>query len=177
MLDSVLQKPIGLISLLDEESKYFYDTSGFLNKNRDLLHSDTIQLLSLCQREVASSFCCTLFNLMQRLAAAPHYTSSDASKPSNAKKHIPGFYKKVDSLLHSTVHLKILLSSSVSILRQFNILPEMYQVGYTKLYFRAGQIGALEGMRRHFLQGTLEVQKCFRAHRARRPLMEKLREE
>ncbi|KAK1325885.1 hypothetical protein QJS10_CPA01g00064 [Acorus calamus] len=32
------------------------------------------------------------------------------------------------------------LSVSVAILHQFNILPEMYQVGYTKLFFRAGQV-------------------------------------
>lgn len=31
------------------------------------------------------------------------------------------------------------LSVSVAILHQFNILPEMYQVGYTKLFFRTGQ--------------------------------------
>lgn len=32
------------------------------------------------------------------------------------------------------------LSVSVAILKQFNILPEMYQVGYTKLFFRTGQV-------------------------------------
>lgn len=32
------------------------------------------------------------------------------------------------------------LSMSVTILRQYDILPEMYQVGFTKLYFRAGQV-------------------------------------
>ncbi|PIN19625.1 Myosin ATPase [Handroanthus impetiginosus] len=60
------------------------------------------------------------------------------------------------------------LSTSVAILQQFDILPEMYQVGYTKLYFRAGQISSLENVRKQVLQGTLEVQKCFRGHRARR---------
>lgn len=35
------------------------------------------------------------------------------------------------------------LSISVSILRKFDILPEMYQVGYTKLYFWAGQVSLL----------------------------------
>ncbi|KAL3850779.1 hypothetical protein ACJIZ3_012661 [Penstemon smallii] len=64
------------------------------------------------------------------------------------------------------------LSTSVAILQQFNILPEMYQVGYTKLFFRPGQIGALEDVRKQFLQGSLEVQKCFRGHRARRQLHE-----
>lgn len=32
------------------------------------------------------------------------------------------------------------LSSSIAILQQFDIHPEMYQVGYTKLFFRAGQV-------------------------------------
>lgn len=35
------------------------------------------------------------------------------------------------------------LSMSVAILQQFDILPELYQVGYTKLYFRAGQVSLL----------------------------------
>ncbi|CAN4104137.1 unnamed protein product [Withania somnifera] len=64
------------------------------------------------------------------------------------------------------------LSMAVAILHQFSILPELYQVGYTKLYFRAGQIAALEDVRNQVLQGTLEVQKCFRGHRARRHLHE-----
>ena len=32
------------------------------------------------------------------------------------------------------------LSVSVSILHQFGILPEMYHIGYTKLFFRMGQV-------------------------------------
>lgn len=32
------------------------------------------------------------------------------------------------------------LSMSIAILHQFGILPEMYQIGYTKLYFRKGQV-------------------------------------
>ncbi|KAK1391717.1 Myosin-2 [Heracleum sosnowskyi] len=60
------------------------------------------------------------------------------------------------------------LSSSVSVLQQFGVQPEMYQVGYTKLYFRGGQNDALEEARKQVLQGTLEVQRCFRCHQARR---------
>nr|AAG49341.1 myosin subfamily VIII heavy chain [Petroselinum crispum] len=60
------------------------------------------------------------------------------------------------------------LSASVSVLQQFGIQPEMYQVGYTRLYFRTGQNDALEEARKQVLQGTLEVQKCFRCHQARR---------
>ncbi|GAB2284575.1 hypothetical protein Dimus_019029 [Dionaea muscipula] len=59
------------------------------------------------------------------------------------------------------------LSISVAVLQQFNILPDMYQVGYTKLYFRTGQIGALENLRKRFLQAVIGVQSCFRGHRAR----------
>lgn len=33
------------------------------------------------------------------------------------------------------------LSMSIAILQKFGVLPEMYQVGCTKLYFRKGQVG------------------------------------
>ena len=32
------------------------------------------------------------------------------------------------------------LSTCVAILHQFKVPPDMYQVGYTKLFFRAGQV-------------------------------------
>ncbi|XP_039026501.1 myosin-2-like isoform X2 [Hibiscus syriacus] len=59
------------------------------------------------------------------------------------------------------------LSISVALLKQFNVLPEMYQVGYTKLFLRTGQIGALEHKRKQVLRGVIGVQKYFRGHRAR----------
>ncbi|XP_027929461.1 myosin-2-like isoform X2 [Vigna unguiculata] len=59
------------------------------------------------------------------------------------------------------------LSISVAVLQQFNIPPEMYQVGFTKLYLRTGQIGALEDRRKYLLQGLLGIQKTFRGYRAR----------
>lgn len=34
------------------------------------------------------------------------------------------------------------LTISVAVLHQFNIPPEMYQVGYTKLYLRMGQVSS-----------------------------------
>lgn len=34
------------------------------------------------------------------------------------------------------------LSISAAVLQQFNIHPDMYQVGYTKLYFRTGQVSS-----------------------------------
>ncbi|XP_068476741.1 myosin-2-like isoform X2 [Phaseolus vulgaris] len=59
------------------------------------------------------------------------------------------------------------LSISVAVLQKFNIPSEMYHVGYTKLYLRAGQIDALENTRKQILQGILGIQKCFRGHQAR----------
>lgn len=265
------KKPIGLISLLDEESNFpkasdltladklkqhldanpcfkgerggafiihhyagevLYDTNGFLEKNRDPIHSDTIQLLSSCsghlsklfassvlnvlsktasplvqsgalgsqKQSVGTKFKGQLFKLMQQLEnTTPHFIR--CIKPNN--KQLPGIYdenlvldqlrccgvlevvrisrsgyptrithqdfsRRYGFLLPENSESQDPLSSSVAILQQFGVLPEMYQVGYTKLYFRAGQIGALEDARKQVLQGTLEVQKCFRAHRARR---------
>ncbi|XP_027909793.1 myosin-2-like isoform X1 [Vigna unguiculata] len=59
------------------------------------------------------------------------------------------------------------LSISVAVLQKFNIPSEMYHVGYTKLYLRAGQIDALENMRKQILQGIVGIQKCFRGHQVR----------
>ncbi|MED6136863.1 hypothetical protein PIB30_059778 [Stylosanthes scabra] len=59
------------------------------------------------------------------------------------------------------------LSICVAILQHSNIPPEMYQVGYTKLYLRSGQVGVLEDRRKHILQGILSVQRSFRRHQAR----------
>ncbi|KAL3503279.1 hypothetical protein ACH5RR_037728 [Cinchona calisaya] len=270
-LDLFEKKPIGLISLLDEESNFpkasdltladklkqhlcanpcfkgergrafrihhyagevLYDTSGFLEKNRDPIHSDTIQLLSACsghlsklfassvfdmspktvsplvqsgalgsqKQSVGTKFKGQLFKLMQQLEnTTPHFIR--CVKPNN--KQLPGIYDKdlvldqlrccgvleVVRISRSGYPTRIVhqefarrygflfpennasqdpLNSSVAILQQFGVLPEMYQVGYTKLFFRAGQIGALEDVRKQVLQGTLEVQKCFRGHQARR---------
>ncbi|KAI8557739.1 hypothetical protein RHMOL_Rhmol04G0033200 [Rhododendron molle] len=275
-LDLFEKKPIGLISLLDEESNFpkatdltfanklnqhlncnscfkgerggafsirhyagevLYDTSGFLEKNRDPLQSDTIELLSSCscqlpqlfatnllhqfqkpasplhqigvldpqKQSVGTKFKGQLFKLMKQLeSSTPHFIR--CIKP-NSKK-IPGLYEKdlvleqlrccgvleivrisrsgyptrvthqefarrwsmilwYGFLLSEDNGSKDPLSTSVSVLQQFDVLPDMYQVGYTKLYFRTGQIAALEDTRKQVLQGTLEVQKRFRGQRAR----------
>ncbi|XP_057424164.1 myosin-1-like isoform X2 [Lotus japonicus] len=237
------KKPLGLLSLLDEESTFpngtdltfadklkqhlnsnscfkgerekaftvshyagevTYDTTGFLEKNRDLLHLDSIQLLSsskshlpqvfashmLTQSEkpvvgplhksggadsqklsVAMKFKGQLFQLMQRLeSTTPHFIR--CIKPNNLQS--PGSYeqglvlqqlrccgvlevvrisrsgfptrmshqkfaRRYGFLLLENVASQDPLSVSVAILHQFNILPEMFQVGFTKLFFRTGQ--------------------------------------
>ncbi|KAK4484366.1 hypothetical protein RD792_006943 [Penstemon davidsonii] len=274
-LDLYEKKPIGLISLLDEESSFpeatdltfanklkqhldanqffkgerggafsvrhyagevLYDTEEFLEKNRDPLHFEAIQLLSLCtsrlpqlfaskllknsqnpagsmiqlgmslcqKQSVATKFKGQLFKLLQQLECTrPHFIC--CIKPNS--KQIPGafeknivleqlrccgilemvrvsrsgyptrmthqeFTRRYGFLLQENNTCGDPLSTSVAILQQFDILPDRYQVGYRKLYFRAGQcggvqIGALENVRKQVLQGTLEVQKCFRGHRER----------
>ncbi|XP_047330260.1 myosin-1-like [Impatiens glandulifera] len=265
------KKPLGLLSLLDEESTFpngtdltfanklkqhlnsnscfrgergkaftishyagevMYDTTGFLEKNRDLLHLDSIQLLSSCNNRlpkvfasyllaqserlvvgalhksggaesqklsVATKFKGQLFKLMQRLeSTTPHFIR--CIKPNNYQS--PGIYDQRLILQqlrccgvievvrisrsgfptrmshqkfagrYGFLHLDSVapqdpLSVSVAILHQFNILPEMYQVGYTKLFFRTGQIGVLEDIRNHTLHGILRVQSCSRGHQAR----------
>ncbi|KAL0326742.1 UNVERIFIED_CONTAM: Myosin-1 [Sesamum angustifolium] len=98
------------------------------------------------------------------------------------------FARRYGFLLLDHVASQDPLSVSVAILHQFNILPEMYQVGYTKLFFRTGQFehylckDTLQGMltnirekrwefledtRNRTLHGILRVQSCFRGHKAR----------
>ncbi|XP_045801422.1 myosin-2-like [Trifolium pratense] len=268
-LDLIEKKPIGLLSLLDEESNFpratdltlanklkqhlqtnpcfkgdwgrgfsvchyagevLYDTSGFLEKNRDPMPSDSIQLLSSCSCELLQSFSKTLNHQSQKQSNSQHAGASDSQKQSvgtkfkgqlfklmhqlesttphfircikpNAKQH-PGMYdedlvlqqlkccgvlevvrisragyptrmthqefaRRYGFLLYEAYTSQDPLSVSVAVLQQFNILPEMYQVGFTKLYLRTGQVGALEDKRKLVLQGILGVQKCVRSHQAR----------
>ncbi|KAL6643249.1 hypothetical protein ACP70R_021430 [Stipagrostis hirtigluma subsp. patula] len=272
------KRPLGLLSLLDEESTFpnatdltfanklkqhlntnscfrgergkafavrhyagevAYDTSGFLEKNRDLLHMDSIQLLAKCKSSlpqmfaskmlaqtdssisvphrssaadsqklsVAMKFKGQLFQLMQRLeSTTPHFIR--CIKPNNLQ--LPAIYeqglvlqqlkccgvlevvrisrsgyptrmthqkfaRRYGFLLLEDVASQDPLSVSVAILHQFNILPEMYQVGYTKLFFRTGQIGKLEDTRNRTLHGILRVQSCFRGHQARHHARERIR--
>ncbi|CAI8605260.1 unnamed protein product [Vicia faba] len=268
------KRPLGLLSLLDEESTFpngtdltfadklkqhlnskscfkgerdqaftvchyagevTYDTTGFLEKNRDLLHLDSIQLLSSCtcrlpqifashmltqsekpvngplhksggadsqKLSVATKFKGQLFQLMQRLeSTTPHFIR--CIKPNNlqspesyeqglvlqqlrccgvlevvriSRSGFPTrmshqrFARRYGFLLLDSAASQDPLSVSVSILHQFNILPEMYQVGYTKLFFRTGQIGVLEDTRNRTLNGILHVQSCFRGYQVRHSL-------
>lgn len=43
-------------------------------------------------------------------------------------------------LLKETSVSRDSLSISIAVLQQFNIHPEMYRVGYIKLFFRTGQV-------------------------------------
>ncbi|XP_030549734.1 myosin-2 [Rhodamnia argentea] len=273
-LTLIEKKPLGVLSLLDEESNFpkatdltfanklkqhltsnpcfkgerggafgirhyagevQYDTSGFLEKNRDALPSDSVELLSSCscqlphlfasrvlehstksaiplnrgamesqKQSVGTKFKGQVFKLMHQLERTqPHFIR--CIKPNS--KQLPGLYEK-DLVLQQLRCCGVLevvrisrsgyptrmthqefaerygflllddsvsrdpLSVSVAVLQQFNVHPEMYQVGYTKLYLRTGQIAALEARRKQILQGIVGVQKCFRRHLARHQFYE-----
>ncbi|CAH2077785.1 unnamed protein product [Thlaspi arvense] len=263
-LDLIEKKPIGLVSLLDEESNFpkatdttfanklkqhlkanscfkgergqgfrvshyagevLYDTNGFMEKNRDPLHVDLIQLLSSCKCQLLNSFSTKmrhkspkpatlsdsmnqsvitkfkgqLFKLMNKLEdTTPHFIR--CIKPNS--KQCPGLYEeshvlqqlrccgvleivrisrsgyptrlthqelavRYGFLLLDTKISQDPLSTSNAILKQCNLPPEMYQVGYTKVYLRTGLIGILEDRRKYVLRGVLGLQKRFRGYQSR----------
>ncbi|EFH42295.1 predicted protein [Arabidopsis lyrata subsp. lyrata] len=263
-LDLIEKKPIGLLSLLDEESNFpkatdltfanklkqhlktnscfkgergrafrvnhyagevLYDTNGFLDKNRDPLPADLINLLSSCDcqllklfstkmrdkshkplmlsdstnQTVGTKFKGQLFKLMNKLEnTSPHFIR--CIKPNS--KQLPRVYEE-DLVLQQLRCCGVLevvrisrsgyptrlthqefagrygflssdkkvsqdpLSVSIAVLKQYDVHPEMYQVGYTKLYLRTGQIGIFEDRRKKVLQGIVGLQKHFRGHLSR----------
>jgi myosin-5 len=120
------KKPLGLLSLLDEESTFpnatdltfanklkqhldsnscfrgergkafavrhyagevAYDTSGFLEKNRDLLHMDSIQLLAKCKSSLPQMFASKMLAQSDNSISVPHRsTAADSQKLSVAMK-------------------------------------------------------------------------------------------
>ncbi|CAA6662695.1 unnamed protein product [Spirodela intermedia] len=250
------KKPLGLLSLLDEESTFpngtdltfadklkehlnsnscfraergkafgvnhyagevLYDASGFLEKNRDLLHMDSILLLASSTCQLPQIFASKMLGQPDKPGCHPHRSSgADSQRLSVAMKFKGQLFQLMKAIgkHHSSLHTQTLvvqqlrccgvlevvrisrsgfptrlshqkfarrygfllrqsvasqtpLSVSIAILHQFNILPEMYQVGYTKLFFRTGQIGVLEDTRNRVLHGILSFQSCFRGYRAR----------
>ncbi|KAL1206546.1 Myosin-2 [Cardamine amara subsp. amara] len=263
-LDLIEKKPIGLLSLLDEESNFpkatdltfanklkqhlktnscfkgergrafrvnhyagevLYDTNGFLEKNRDPLPADLINLLSSCDcqllklfstkmchksqkplmlldsanQTVGTKFKGQLFKLMNTLEnTSPHFIR--CIKPNT--KQLPrvyeedlvlqqlrccgvlevvrisrsgyptrlthqGFAGRYGFLLSDKKVSQDPLSVSIAVLKQYDVHPEMYQVGYTKLYLRTGQIGIFEDRRKKVIHGIVGLQKNFRGYLSR----------
>lgn len=208
-----------------------YDANSFLEKNRDLLHSDLLQVLSTSYYELprlfasniakeaqdltsplwrtnglesrrltlATKFKGQLFKLLQHVEnTSPHFIQ--CIKPNRLQ--LPGvfeqdlvlqqirscallevvrisrsgyptrmpheqFAKRFGFLLLKSIADQDKLSVCIAILHRFNITPEMYQVGFTKLLLRAGQIDKLEEIRARTLRGILSVQNAFRTHKVR----------
>ena len=208
-----------------------HDTNSFLEKNRDLLHFDLLQVLSTSCYELprlfasiitkeaqgftspvgrenglessrltlATKFKGQLFKLLQHVEnTSPHFIQ--CIKPNRLQ--LPGvfeqdlvlqqirscrllevvrisrsgyparishenFAKRYGFLLVQSIANQDKLSACIAILHRFNIAPEMYQVGITKLFLRAVQIDRLEEIRARTLRGILSVQNAFRTHKAR----------
>ncbi|VAH29032.1 unnamed protein product [Triticum turgidum subsp. durum] len=264
------KKPLGLLSLLDEESTFpkatdlsfasklkqhlsgnpgfkgeqdgafkichyagevSYDTTGFLEKNRDPLHTESIQLLSSCKSDlpkdfasvmiadsqnksslsrhllvdtqkqsVVNKFKAQLFKLMQQLEnTSPHFIRciqpNNKQRPRQFEHDLvlhqlkccgvfevvrisragyptrmthQQFAERYGFLLSHSVASQNPLSISVAVLQQFSIPPEMYQVGYTKLFLRTGQVASLENAKNRMFHGALRIQRNFRGLHTRR---------
>lgn len=55
-----------------------YDTTGFLEKNRDLLHLDSIQLLSSCTRDLPQTFASYMLTNSEKPVVGPLHKSGGA---------------------------------------------------------------------------------------------------
>lgn len=93
-----------------------YDTTGFLEKNRDLLHLDSIQLLSSCTCDLPQTFASNMLIQSDKPVVGPLHKSggADSQKLSVATKF------KVSS--------KFLRSS-------LNNRPEMFLLSIRQFYY------------------------------------------
>lgn len=82
-----------------------YDTTGFLEKNRDLLHLDSIQLLSSCTCHLPQIFASNMLTQSEKPVVGPLYKSggADSQKLSVATK-----FKVHSHLSFTNIHLEIL---------------------------------------------------------------------
>ncbi|XP_024384280.1 myosin-1 isoform X2 [Physcomitrium patens] len=264
-LDLIEKRPVGLLSLLDEECMFpratdvtlanklkdhlkrnasfkgerdkkfriyhyagevLYETDGFLEKNRDLLHADLVEVLRSCdctmtrqflagqgsqrsngseyqKQSVAAKFKGQLNKLMQRLEATePHFIRCikpntqqlpnvidqklvlqqlrccgvlevvRISRSGYPTRHTHNdFANRYAFLLPRDVsEQEDVLSVCVAILEHFKkyFTSEMYQVGISKLFFRAGQIGMLEDVRVRTLHSIDRAQAVYKGYKVRR---------
>lgn len=64
-----------------------YDTSGFLEKNRDLLHMDSIQLLAKCKSSLPKMFASKMLAQSDNSISVPYRSNAaDSQKLSVAMK-------------------------------------------------------------------------------------------
>lgn len=183
-----------------------YESTGLLEKNRDTLHHDIIQLLSssssfcnnflktdLDKQTVGTKFKDQLFKLIQRLQNTnPHFIR--CIRPNSKQLHAT-FDKQI--ILHQLRYSGILdiikmsksryptrithqeftnrfgcllskksvcqdvLTTSIAILKQHRVVPEAYQLGYTKIYFKTEQILVLEKLRKEVMEGSYKVKNFF----------------
>ena len=74
-----------LVLILDNQVAY--DSSGFLEKNRDLLHMDSIQLLAKCKSSLPQTFASKMLAQSDNSISVPYRSSAaDSQKLSVAMK-------------------------------------------------------------------------------------------
>ncbi|KAK9082168.1 hypothetical protein Syun_031617 [Stephania yunnanensis] len=142
-------------AVLKNHNLVLYTTNGFLEKNRDTFHSDSLHLLSSCTCQLLKSF----VSNVSKQSGAPANSLYFNHVSDSQKRSISSNFKKIapqDALV-----------TSIAILQRFNIHPDMYQVGYTKLFFRIGQLAALDEAKTRILNRILLLQKLFRGYQAR----------
>ncbi|KAK8918406.1 hypothetical protein KSP39_PZI021372 [Platanthera zijinensis] len=201
--------------------KVLYNTSYFLDNNRDILHEDFIKLLLSCSNQLSKvlasfisisfpmqSACKELKDQLSELTQLLENTNPHFIRCINPnRKQLAGIYEE-DFVIHQLRSSRLLevariarssyptrmtflqfaeryksllmentaaldpLSISVAVLQRHNAIPGMYQVGYTKIFLRNGQLAVLEAAKARALQGILYTQKYFCGARARRIFMD-----
>eukprot|EP00854_Cymbomonas_tetramitiformis_P001340 gene1340-1938_t len=211
-----------------------YDTNKFLEKNKDMLVPDLLNLMNSStdelvkafaeliqeqtapkdssgpkkssQKSVASRFKGQLQMLVKRLnATAPHFIrcikpnsklQPDLFDPTLILNQLrccgvlevvrisrmgyptryehPIFVDRYSFLLPPEVHPKgsDAIQGCKTILRHFRIEDSMFQVGKSKLFMRAGQIGQMEDLRSRTINSALCIQSMRRGSVARREYAE-----
>jgi myosin V len=78
---------IFILLILTLHKQVAYDTSGFLEKNRDLLHMDSIQLLAKCKSSLPQMFASKMLSQSESsLSVSPRSSAADSQKLSVAMK-------------------------------------------------------------------------------------------
>ena len=85
-----------------------YETTGFLEKNRDLLHSDSIKLLSSCSRDLPQAFASSMLVHSEKPVVGSLHKAggADSQRLSVATKFKVGhFFLKHSLLLFLLLHV------------------------------------------------------------------------
>lgn len=88
-------------SLLAFPTQVTYETTGFLEKNRDLLHSDSIQLLSSCSCHLPQAFASSMLIHSEKPVIGPLHKAggADSQRLSVATKFKVGHFCRKHMLL------------------------------------------------------------------------------
>jgi myosin heavy subunit len=82
-----------------------YDTTGFLEKNRDPLHSESIQLLSSCKSELLKHFALVMVADSQNKSTMSWHSVVDTQKQSVVTK-----FKVLIFIIHGFIESNIFVS-------------------------------------------------------------------